>query len=82
MIREIEDLKINKATSRVTVVQELEHVKNYMGIQEAQFPDSFYFHVQVDERALQLELPPLTIQTFIENSIIYAMDMEQDGLGT
>ena len=68
----------NKATSRVTVAQELEHVKNYMGIQEARFPDSFYFHAHVDERAGQMELPPLTIQTFIENSIKYAMDMEQE----
>lgn len=68
----------NKATSRVTVAQELEHVKNYMGIQEARFPDSFYFHADVDERTLGFDLPPLTIQTFIENSIKYALDLEEE----
>lgn len=64
-----------RASSRVTVAQELEHVHNYMGIQEARFPDSFYFHANVDPAAMELEVPPLTIQTFMENSIKYALDL-------
>lgn len=66
-----------KAASKVTVAQELEHVQNYMGIQEARFPDSVHFHAHVDEAAMSFKVPPLTIQTFIENSIKYALDLEE-----
>ncbi len=67
-----------KSSARVTVAEELEHVHNYMGIQEARFPDSFHFHANVDEDTLGLIVPPLTIQSFIENSIKYALNLERE----
>lgn len=58
----------------VTIEQELNYVKNYLSIQELGMGRSIECHMQVDTEALNIVIPPLTIQTFIENSVKYAAD--------
>lgn len=63
--------------SFVTLKDELQHVKNYMRIQELRFPNSLYCEVDADEAIMDFEIPPLVIQTFAENTVKYAVTMDE-----
>jgi two-component system, sensor histidine kinase YesM len=56
---------------------ELTHIKNYLRIQELRFPRNFTYQIDVEEHLLSAELPPVVIQTFVENAIKYAVNMDQ-----
>lgn len=51
--------------------KEIDYVKNYLRIQELRFSDSIVCHFDIEESALQVMVPPLIIQTFVENTIKY-----------
>ncbi|WP_083652415.1 sensor histidine kinase [Bacillus sp. MRMR6] len=67
---------LNANTDFVLLKDELTHVKNYLRIQELRFPDRFTYQVDVEDRLLNTELPPVVIQTFVENAIKYAINMD------
>lgn len=49
--------------------EELEHVRNYIRIQELRFQKSLNSRIAVPESLLKAYVPPLVIQTFVENAI-------------
>lgn len=57
---------------------ELRHVKNYLEIQQMRFPGAFRYQEEVDPPLMDMLVPPLILQTFVENCIKYAMDDEQE----
>ena len=67
------------ADQPVTLSQELEHVKNYMTIQTLRYHNRITFSCEVEDASMnQYLLYPLMIQTFVENSMKYAMDPEAE----
>ncbi|WP_223869035.1 sensor histidine kinase [Paenibacillus sp. UASWS1643] len=63
--------------SFVTLQEEMEHVHNYIRIQELRFPDQLTCNIEYPELLGQLEIPPLLIQTFLENSIKHGVTLEE-----
>ncbi len=61
----------------VTLKDELQHVRNYIRIQELRFPGSLTSEVAVPEFLLNSPVPPLVVQNFVENSIKYAMTLDK-----
>ncbi|MDL2232693.1 histidine kinase [Ruminococcaceae bacterium OttesenSCG-928-L11] len=55
----------------IPVKDELNHVKNYIQLQGLNTQVEPVCHVSVDPLALSLHIPPLTIQTFVENSVYH-----------
>lgn len=66
--------------SLVTVQQEMEHVENYMKIQQMRFPDRIEFQADISSEVEEALIPPFVIQSFVENSIKYAVDFEQHNI--
>lgn len=64
---------VNLRVDFVEVGQELRHVENYLNIQKERYLDRFDFFVEWEVAAQKLLLPPLIIQTFVENCIKYGM---------
>lgn len=64
---------VNLRVDFVEVEQELRHVENYLNIQKERYLDRFDFFVEWEVAAQKLLLPPLIIQTFVENCIKYGM---------
>ena len=62
----------------VTIRQELEHIKHYMNIMVIRFGDCFCYDEKVDPDLLECQIPPLLIQTIVENSMKYAFDFYGD----
>jgi two-component system, sensor histidine kinase YesM len=56
---------------------ELQHVQNYIRIQELRFSECLSYNLEVPDYLLDTMVPPLIIHTFIENSIKYAVSMDE-----
>ena len=61
-----------------TLSKELEHLRNYMHIQEIRFPNHLSYIEDVQPELFGWELPPLVLQTFVENSVEHAIDLDED----
>jgi two-component system sensor histidine kinase YesM len=61
----------------VSVNQELSYIKNYMMLQEMGVVDPPHCTLDVDAEATDKRIPPLVIQTFVENSMKYGVIMGQ-----
>jgi two-component system sensor histidine kinase YesM len=66
--------------SQSTVASEVEHARNYMHIQEIRFPSELTYIEEVAPETLGVHMPTLIVQTFIENAIIHALDLDNDNL--
>lgn len=60
----------------VTIKDEIKHTNNYLKIQQLRFPDSFSYHLNVPEELMEYSVPPLMIQSIVENSIKHAFNMD------
>lgn len=57
----------------VPLTAELNHVRAYLEIQAIRYPDMLRYIVEVDSFVEDVLVPPLAVQTFVENSIKYAI---------
>jgi len=60
----------------VLLEDEIRHTKNYLKIQELRFPGHLTYGISVPEYLLKYMVPPLVIQTFVENAIKYAVNLD------
>ena len=60
----------------IPFTNELEHLHNYLYLEEMRFPDVFHITYQLDEQ--NFLLPPLTLQPLVENAIHHGL-MKKDG---
>lgn len=60
----------------VPLGDELSHTSNYLRIQQLRFPDMFQYRVEMPDDLLAQEVPPLIVQTMVENTIKYAVNMD------
>ncbi|BBH25019.1 sensor histidine kinase YesM [Paenibacillus baekrokdamisoli] len=63
--------------SFVSLGDELMHMRNYIRIQELRFPDLLSSDIEVPPYLFGLGVPPLVIQTFVENAIKHAFSVEK-----
>ncbi|MEC0227055.1 sensor histidine kinase [Paenibacillus alba] len=61
----------------VKLEDEIAHTRNYLQIQAMRFQDGFTYQINGDESLSQALIPPLIIQTFVENTIKHAITMEE-----
>lgn len=64
--------------SKISLEEELLHVKAYLEIIEARFVDQLTILYDIDESLLEVQIPPFTLQPIVENAIHHGMrDMEK-----
>lgn len=51
--------------------REVDYVRNYVHIQEIRFADSLHAFIEIEEDVGNVKVPPLIIQTFVENTVKY-----------
>jgi two-component system sensor histidine kinase YesM len=64
----------------VTLQEEIEHVGHYLNIMEIRLGENFSYKEQIEENLLTLKIPPLMIQTLVENSVKYAFDVYKESI--
>lgn len=66
-------------TRLVPLEQELRIVKDYLEIEKTRFESRLQYEIDVPESLLGAAVPPLAIQTLVENSIKYAVAPRRQG---
>jgi len=69
--------RLNEAAT--TLGQELELVRAYLELMHMRMPDRLQFTLHVDEAALTLRCPPMTLLTLVENAVRHGIDPSEDG---
>ena len=62
-------------TNSVSIAEEMEHIAHYIKIMQIRFGETFQYAEDMDPQALSVNIPPLLIQTMIENTMKYAFDI-------
>jgi two-component system, sensor histidine kinase YesM len=63
--------------SFVALQEELQHVRNYIRIQELRFPNSLACTIEAPDFLGKVPVPPLVIQSFLENAIKHSVSLEE-----
>lgn len=61
----------------VPLMEELEHVRNYARIHELRFQQDMQFEIRVSGDMDKVHVPPLMIQTFVENAAKHAVSLDR-----
>lgn len=61
----------------VHLKDEITHNENYLHIQKLRFPNNLVYEIYSPQFLSDILVPPLIIQTFVENSIKYAVSMDE-----
>jgi two-component system sensor histidine kinase YesM len=64
-------------TSFVPLKDELEHTRNYLKIQNLRFPEKLKWAIHSPDYLSDVPIPPLVIQSFVENSIKHAVTLDE-----
>ncbi|HHV13362.1 MAG TPA: histidine kinase [Clostridiales bacterium] len=86
-IREIQNLTLQvskylryifkKSVAPVPLKEELDFLVNYLKVQESISGSEFHAAIKTEKGLENFPIPPLIIQTFVENSLKYGMDIEK-----
>ena len=64
---------------RVPLEDEIETVKNYLDLERIRFEDRLKYKLDVDKSSEKIEIPPMMIQTLIENGIKHGVSKQTKG---
>jgi LytS/YehU family sensor histidine kinase len=62
-----------------TLGEELELVRAYLELMQMRMPDRLQFALRIDPSAAQLQCPPMTLLTLVENAVRHGIDPSEVG---
>lgn len=62
----------------VSLQEEIAHVRTYLEIQSIRYMNRFSYNIEVDRLVEDMLVPPLMVQSFVENSMKYAIRLTED----
>lgn len=72
MLRYVADFR----RERLSLRDELEHVRNYLELMKERYEDLFSFEILADDEALDALVPKLTVQPLAENCFVHGFETE------
>ena len=70
---------ITQPGGKVTVAQEVETLKLYLGIERMRFEERLQTEFRVEEAAAKAQIPSMLLQPLIENAIKYGVSPQEEG---
>lgn len=71
-------LKMERAES-VLLGEEIEAVKDYLDLEKMRFEERLKYNISIDSSAARIEIPPMMIQTLVENGIKHGVSKMTEG---
>jgi two-component system sensor histidine kinase YesM len=62
----------------VALSYEIKHVQDYLLLQKARFDEKLSYELRIEKECEELNIPKISIQTLVENSIIHGMNGQSD----
>jgi two-component system, LytTR family, sensor kinase len=66
-------------TETTTLERELSIVKDYLGLEQIRFEDRLKVEYEIDEDTLDQQVPPMMLQTLVENAIKHGISKQVNG---
>jgi Predicted signal transduction protein with a C-terminal ATPase domain len=66
-------LTLNSGREFIQVGDEIRLIENYLALQKIRFKDKVTYSISVDPEIMDMEIPKLILQPFVENSIVHGM---------
>lgn len=63
--------------SSITLLEELDHIRSYLAVQQVRFPEHLSFHIDIAPELKSYRIPPSTIQPLVENAMIHGFSINQ-----
>ncbi|PXW93179.1 histidine kinase/DNA gyrase B/HSP90-like ATPase [Streptohalobacillus salinus] len=70
---------LKQVDREVTLKDEIEVLRQYIAIQQARFGKRLHYVEIIDQSALDLPMPALTLQPIVENAVIHAIEKKREG---
>lgn len=67
-------LVLNQGESEIMIKDEIELVSSYLKIQKMRFTKRLEYQVEMDSRAMEMKIPKLIIQPFVENAVVHGFE--------
>ncbi|MCL2864498.1 MAG: sensor histidine kinase [Lachnospiraceae bacterium] len=64
---------LSKGKDIIHMEEELEHIRNYLYIQQMRYGDILEYEIKVDESVLMETIPKMTLQPLVENAIYHGI---------
>lgn len=61
----------------VLLKHEVDHVRNYLDIHVIRYGDALTYAIELDQAAADVQVPPLVLQPFVENTIRHALTLDE-----
>ena len=74
MLAVMERQNVEWSTDTVEVGREMEFVEAYLGLQKYRFGDRLSYDIDVEKKCLNIEIPKLSVVTFVENACIHGIE--------
>lgn len=79
MLRYVLDTKRSADSARVALADEVQFVRDYLALESLRLGDRLRVEWQIDPATLQDEIPPLSLQPLVENSVVHAVAPRAQG---
>ncbi len=66
-------------TETVTLEKELNIVQDYLALEKIRFEDRLQIEMHIDEDTLDQQVPPMMVQTLVENAIKHGISKQKEG---
>lgn len=70
---------LSNGDSFITVEKELEHIRCYLEIQQLRWGGGLQYTIEAEDEVMELYTPKLTLQPFVENSIVHGFNTRLSG---
>ncbi|GAA0729381.1 hypothetical protein GCM10008905_29280 [Clostridium malenominatum] len=70
-------ISLSDGKELITIAHEVEHVRNYLEIQQIRYKDKVNYYINIDESLGQCLVPKLIIQPLVENSIYHGLKLRK-----
>ena len=62
---------LGRGSKVVSIKEELDHIKNYLALQQCRFEDKMNIHYHIEGNTLQEKIPMFTLQPIVENAFVH-----------
>ncbi|MFD0676715.1 MULTISPECIES: sensor histidine kinase [unclassified Paenibacillus] len=70
-------MSINKGNEIIPISQEIEHIRNYLYIQQMRYGEDFTYEIDIERDIMNCNIVKLTLQPLVENAIYHGMKQKR-----
>jgi two-component system sensor histidine kinase YesM len=71
-------ISLSKGNDIITIKDEMNLIDNYLSIQKLRYVEYLDYRLEFDEEILKYQIPKLTLQPLVENSIYHGLKQKED----